>query len=144
MATRSNMVSKAPDCSPDSTREQKRLSKYCGYLRSAPAKVLPPSTSPLIPNTTSRIDGFSRPSATISKPCTNGTPAFIMVASWRVKIVMSKVVTFFFMKPARIFLRFSRIVLMVIPCLRNVTLAKAILRAGSSPLSFTPLRSIPS
>ena len=138
------MVSRAPDCSPDSTKEQNRLSKYCGYLRKAPAKVLPPSTSPLIPSTTSRIAGFSKPSATISKLCTSGTPAFIMVASWRVKIVISRVDTFFFIKPSRIFLRFSRICLMVMPCLRKVTLASAIFRAGSSPLSFSPLRSTPS
>ena len=60
---------------------QNKLSKYCGYLRKAPAKVFPPSTSPLMPKTTSRIEGFSRPSATISKLCTKGTPAFIIVAS---------------------------------------------------------------
>ncbi len=138
------MVSSAPDCSPDSTSEQKRLSKYCGYLRSAPAKVLPPSTSFFKPRTTSRIEGFSKPSATISKPCTNGTPAFIMVASCRVKMVISSVVTFFLNSPSRIFLRFSRIVLMVTPCLRKVTFANAIFRAGSSPLILTPLRSTPS
>ena len=39
-------------------------------------------------------------------------------------------------------LRFSRMVLMVILCLRNVTLAKAILRAGNS-FYFSPLRSTP-
>ena len=138
------MVSKAPDCSPDSTSEQNRLSKYCGYLRSAPAKVLPPSTSPLIPSTTSRIAGFSRPSATISKPCTSGTPAFIMVANCRVKIVISSVETFFFIKPSRIFFFFSRMVLMLMPCFRRVTLARAIFFAGNSPLIFAPLRSIPS
>ena len=144
IATRSSMVSRAPDCSPDSTKEQKRLSKYWGYFFRAPAKVFPPSTSPLIPNTTSRMAGFSRPSATISKPCTNGTPAFIIVANWRVKIVISSVVTFFFINPSRIFLRFSRIFLMVTPCFRKVTLAKAMLRAGNSPLIFAPLRSTPS
>ena len=138
------MVSSAPDCSPDSTSEQNKLSKYCGYFFSAPAKVLPPSTSPFIPKTTSRIVGFSKPSATISKLCTKGTPAFIMVANWRVKIVMSSVLTFFFSKPSRIFLRFSRMVLITTPCLRKVTLAKAIFRAGSSPLIFAPLRSTPS
>ena len=144
MATRSSMVSKAPDCSPDSTKEQNNLSKCCGYLRKAPAKVLPPSTSPLIPNTTSRIAGLSRPSATISKLCTNGTPAFIMVANCRVKIVISKVETRFLVNASRIFFFFSRMVLMVTPCLRSVTLAKAILRAGISPLILTPLRSTPS
>ena len=88
--------------------------------------------------------GLSKPSATISKLCTKGTPAFIMVANWRVKMVMSKVDTFFFIKPSRMFLRFSRIFLMVIPCLRNVTFASCILRAGNSPLTFAPLRSTPS
>ena len=67
-----------------------------------------------------------------------------MVASWRVKIVISSVETFFFINPSRIFFLFSRMVLMVIPCLRKVTLASAILRAGNSPFSFAPLRSTPS
>ena len=34
--------------------------------------------------------------------------------------------------------------LIVIPCFRRVTLAKAILRAGISPLILAPLRSTPS
>jgi hypothetical protein len=59
-------------------------------------------------------------------------------------MVMSNVVTFFFNKPSRTFLRFSRIFLMTTPCFRNVTFAKAILRAGNSPLIFAPFRSIPS
>ncbi|MND71682.1 hypothetical protein D3C80_632130 [compost metagenome] len=59
-------------------------------------------------------------------------------------MVISSVDTFFFIKPSRIFFRFSRMVLMVIPCLRKVTLASAMLRAGNSPLSLAPLRSIPS
>ncbi len=34
------------------------------------------------------------PRATMSKDCSSGTPAFIIVASWRVKNVMSFSVTF--------------------------------------------------
>ena len=80
-ATRSSMVSKAPDCSPDSTKLQNSSSKYKGYLRSAVVKLPPPSTSALIPMTTSRIARLSNPSATISNDCTSGTPAFIIVAN---------------------------------------------------------------
>ena len=138
------MVSSAPDISPDSTKEQNNESKYWGYLRKASAKVLPPSTSRFRLITTSRIAGFSKPSATISKLRIKGTPAFIMVASCRVKIVISNVVTFFLNSPSKIFLRFWRIVLMVIPCLRKVTFARAIFLADNSPTIFPPFRSTPS
>jgi hypothetical protein len=33
--------------------------------------------------------GLVLPRATMSKDCSSGTPAFIMVASWRVKMAMS-------------------------------------------------------
>ena len=33
--------------------------------------------------------GFVLPAPTMSKACSSGTPAFIIVASWRVKMAMS-------------------------------------------------------
>ena len=35
-------------------------------------------------------DWLSVPLATMSKACSSGTPAFIIVASWRVNMVMSR------------------------------------------------------
>ena len=39
-------------------------------------------------------EGFEWPRPTMSKACSSGTPAFIITASWRVKIVMSLSVIF--------------------------------------------------
>ena len=96
VATRSSIVSSAPDCSPASTNEQNRSSKYLGCLRSAAAKVLPDSTSDLTLSTNSFIEGLSSASATISNDCVSGTPAFIIVANCRTKIAISIALMLFF------------------------------------------------
>ena len=66
-----------------------------GCLRRASAREVPLSTSALMPRIRSCIVGLSWPRPTISNDCTSGTPADIMVASWRLKIAMSLVVIFF-------------------------------------------------
>src|SRR5688500_20408814 len=82
-----------PACSPACTRLQNSASKWSGYLRNAAASADPVSTSVLISISSFATAGFDAPFDTMSKDCSSGTPAFIMVASWRVKSVMSLSVT---------------------------------------------------
>ena len=60
---------------------QNRSSKCSGCLRSEAVSEVPPSTSALIDRIISCIEGLLCPRPTISKACTMGTPADIMVAS---------------------------------------------------------------
>jgi hypothetical protein len=95
------MTSSVPADSPAPTREQNSWSKWRGYLARDRARPEPAATSFLIVVTSSFIDGFSRPSVTMSKLCTRGTPAFIMVASWRVNTAMSEALIGFLRAPNR-------------------------------------------
>src|SRR3972149_985875 len=60
-----------------------------GCFLSASTRLLPASTSALIPRISSCMPAFSCPRPTISKACTRGTPEDIMVASCRLNTVMS-------------------------------------------------------
>ena len=83
---------------------------------------------------------FSTPSANNFKLCTSGTPAFIMVAIWRVNSAISMgfmdcryrvAFGLFFTAVARI------------PCLSNWALTLVMLLLDISPETFLPLRSTP-
>ena len=60
-----------------------------GYLRKAWFREVPVSISLLIASSSLVIFGFSLPRATMSNDCNRGTPALIMVESWRVNKAMS-------------------------------------------------------
>jgi hypothetical protein len=63
-------------------------------LRNAAPSEEPVSTSVLMSSSSLPTDGLEWPRPTMSKACSSGTPAFIITASWRVKIVMSFSVIF--------------------------------------------------
>ena len=136
------MESSLPDCSPACTRLQNRSSKWRGCFASAEARLLPLDTSFLMLTTSSRKATFSCPSATMSNDCTSGTPAFIMVASWREKIAMSAGVIAFLRSPNS-GLGFLRTVCVITPCLRSWALASARLSLCTSPCTVLPRRSLP-
>ncbi len=79
----------------------------------------------------------------MSKAWTIGTPADIMVASWRAKIAMSLVVIFC-LRLVKIELLFLRTLIGVMPWRRISARASAIVAARDSPLMRLPLRSVPS
>ena len=79
------------------------------------------------------------PRATISKDCSSGTPDFSIVASWRVKNVMSFSVTFL---PPRKLCRLSLVMRM--PWRRSVVVTTVSDAALISPRTWRLLRSVPS
>ena len=88
------MVSKIPPVSPASVRLTNRLSKYFGCFRKASANVEPSSTSDRTFFNSAPIVTFSLSCERISSPCTNGSPASIMVANMRTNSVTFFVVIF--------------------------------------------------
>src|SRR6185312_14217123 len=139
MASRSSKASRMPAASPASTRLQYRLSKYIGNLRNAAESEVPVSTSVRMSLSNLVTLGFGLPRPTISKACSSGTPAFIMVASWRVKMARSLGRT---RLPARD-LRFL-ILLASTPWRRNDACTWFSPTARVSPRTCLPLRSLPS
>src|SRR5512139_1888850 len=97
--------------------------------------------SALISSSRRCIDGLECPRATISNDCSSGTPAFIMVASWRVNRVTSFSVIF--LAVLNSVLCFLTLVT-VMPCLRSWVLTKAKPPACIWPLTFLPRLSMPS
>jgi hypothetical protein len=128
-----------PACSPACTRLQKSASKYSGYLRNAAASAEPVSTSVLISFRSFATAGLAAPLLTISNDCSSGTPAFIIVASWRVKSAMSFSVTLP-PPPMRCFLT----LVTRIPWRRRVALTTAWPPARISPRITLPALSLPS
>ncbi|MNP44612.1 hypothetical protein D3C76_1384830 [compost metagenome] len=86
--------------------------------------------------------GLSKPSAMMSKDCSSGTPAPIMVAIWRVNRAMSRGLIFL-PAPSRE-MPFLRTRVGLIPCLRSCALTSAVLVPDNSPLIFPPFLSVPS
>ena len=72
-----------------------------------------------------------------------GTPACIMVASWRENMAMSLLVIFF-LRSLKIELLFFFTFSGVMPCRRRSARASAMLATRDSPLIRLPLRSVPS
>ena len=126
------MVSSEPLCSPESIKLQNNSSKYFGCFLSAAAKPPPAATSSLILLIKSDIFLFSEPPATISKLCTSGTPAFIMVAICRVNKAMSIGLMALPLPPNK-GLGFFLTLLARIPCLISWAFTKAELELLSSP-----------
>jgi hypothetical protein len=83
--------------------------------------------------------GFGAPLPTMSNDCSSGTPAFIIVASWRVKSVMSLSVTLP-PRPTRCFLT----LVTRMPWRRSVALTTASPPARISPRITLPALSLPS
>ena len=85
------------------------------------------------------IRGLVLPRATMSKDCSKGTPAFIMVASCRVKMAMS----FCLIDRPPLVRRFlTRVIRM--PCRRRLALTIASPPARISPRTTLPFLSLPS
>ncbi|MCY1312240.1 hypothetical protein D9M70_626450 [compost metagenome] len=78
----------------------------------------------------------------MSNACNSGTPAFIMVAIWRVKRAISS--GLMRLPLLNIEVDFLRTFCGLMPCLRSCALTSAGLWPVSSPLIFVPLRSLPS
>ena len=128
-----------PACSPACTRLQYRLSKYSGNLRNAAASAEPVSTSVLMSMSSFPTAGLEAPLLTISNDCSSGTPAFIIVASWRVKSAMSFEPT----DPPP--LRLTGLTFCTrMPWRRSVALTAASLTARNSPRMTLPALSLPS
>ena len=78
----------------------------------------------------------------MSKDCTSGTPAFIIVANWRAKIAMSEGVIGFLRSPNRGF-AFFLTTCGVTPWRRSCAFASVTLSLWISPLVALPRRSLP-
>ena len=141
VAILSSSVSSAPACSPAATRLTNRSSKCSGCFASASASAVPPSTSPLIARMSFCIAGFSWPAPMMSNDCTSGMPAVIIVAICREKIAMSAAVT----RPC---LRNSMLCFLTrvgtTPWRRSSARTAVSLAATTLPLTFLPVRSVPS
>jgi hypothetical protein len=83
--------------------------------------------------------GLVLPRATMSKDCSSGTPAFIMVASWRVKMAMS----FCLIERPPLVRRFLTLVIRM-PWRRRLALTTASPPARISPRTTLPFLSLPS
>ncbi len=107
-------------------------------MRKAIESEEPVSTSVLMSRRSLPTDGLPWPLPTMSKAWSSGTPAFIMTASWRVKIEMSFSVTF---EPPREETFFTLETWM--PWRRSVAMTTCSPPARTSPLTTLPLLSLP-
>src|SRR5262245_7032227 len=82
-----------PPASPAATMLRNRSSNTARFLPSASASVEPASTSRVTSPTTFERVGFEVCLARMSRHCTSGRPAEIMVENWRVKMARSFVPT---------------------------------------------------
>ena len=128
-----------PPASPASTRLQYSASKCRGCLRNAEDRLVPVSTSVRISVSSLVMRGLVLPRATMSKDCSSGTPAFIMVASWRVKIAMS-----FCLIERPPLVRRLRTLVTRTPWRRRLALTTASPPARISPRTILPFLSLPS
>src|SRR5204863_1161608 len=92
-ASRTRIVSRIPPASPAATLLTYRSLNALGCLRSASARVCPLSTSYTTCRVVSASSLFSVCCARMSRACTSGRPALIMVANWRVNTTTSRVLT---------------------------------------------------
>ena len=83
-------------------------------------------------------DALLWPLPTMSKACSSGTPAFIITASWRVKIVMSFSVI---LEPPRCDTFFTLETWM--PWRRSVAITTCSPPARTSPFTILPVLSLP-
>jgi len=119
-----------------------------GCLPRASANVEPLSTSSFTLTSTFLNEGFSCWAPRMSRHCTRGSPASIMVANWRVKTASSFWVTFFSPRPG-IFIStlsplFFRMLVGAICSRRSCARTNASFGASSSPETFAPPRFLPS
>ena len=136
------MLSRIPPASPASTMFTKSSSKtlLCSFLPSASARVVPASTSRMTCAMVVRKFSFSVCLERMSRHCTRGSPALIIVANWRVKMARSRVVT----PPPSLGMEnfisafFSRTEEMMIRRLRSAASASSWLSSVSSPVWISP------
>src|SRR6267143_2452824 len=88
-ARRFRMVSRMPPISPAAISSTNSVSKTFGWSLSESARVEPDSTFTFTLVSTSRKARLSSWLARMSRHCTSGRPASIIVANWRVKMMMS-------------------------------------------------------
>src|SRR6185436_10815298 len=93
VARRMRISSSTPPASPAATMLRNRSSNTPRCLPSASLSVEPASTSRVVSVMILPNDGLLACFARMSRHCTSGRPAEIMVANWRVKIARSFVVT---------------------------------------------------
>src|SRR6185503_11967603 len=93
VARRIRISSSTPQASPAATMLRNRSSNTPLCLPSASDSVEPASTSRVVSEMILPNDGLLACLARMSRHCTSGRPAEIMVANWRVKIARSFVVT---------------------------------------------------
>ena len=128
-----------PPASPASTRLQYSASKCSGCLRNAADRLVPVSTSLRMSLSSLVMRGFVLPRATMSKACSSGTPARIIVASCRVKMAMS----FCLIERPPPIRRFLTLVTRM-PWRRRLALTMASPPARNSPRTILPVLSLPS
>src|SRR5262245_61223588 len=93
VARRMRISSSTPPASPAATMLRNRSSNTFLCLPSASDSVEPASTSRVVSEMILPNDGLLACLARMSRHCTSGRPAEIMVANWRVKIARSLVLT---------------------------------------------------
>ena len=133
------MASSVPEASPAATRLQYSVSKWPGCSRNACDMDEPASILFLMSIMRREKRALLWPRATISNDCRRGTPAFSIVASWRVKNVMSFSLT---LRPPRNVCRL--ILTMRMPWRRRLVVTTVSDAAFDSPRTWRLLRSMPS
>src|SRR5487761_2016833 len=128
-----------PPASPASTRLQYSASKWSGCLRNADDRLVPVSTSERMSVSSRVIFGLVLPRATMSNDWIIGTPARIMVDSWRVKTAMS----FCLIARPPLIRRFLTL-LTRMPWRRRLAPTTASPPARISPRTILPFLSLPS
>ncbi len=110
-----------------------------GYLRNAAFNEVPVSTSARMSLSSLVTLGLLLPRPTMSNDCNSGTPAFIMVAIWRVNRAMSLGLILLPERMRRFLILVGRT-----PWRRSVALTWFSPAARTSPRTVFPLRSLPS
>ncbi len=137
-----NIVSRIPPASPAATMFEYRSENILECFLRASAYVEPDSTSDLIVVRVLPRVLFSTCSERISRPCTKGSPASIMVANCLVKITMS----LSFTPPPNVnfvFAAFSVTIVGIILLRFSCAITSSFEFATSSPDSIVPLTVFP-
>ena len=134
-----------PPTSPAATRFTYSRSNTFGCLPSASENVEPLSTSPLIVWITFLKPAFSCCVPRMSRHCTSGRPASIIVANWRVKMTRSRIETPFCRngKISESSLGLGFTVVGVMACERRVAIAASTPSATITPFFESPSRVLP-
>jgi len=138
VARRASNSCTMPACSPAASRLQYSSSNSRGNWRNACCRLLPASMSWRKSRISSVMAGLAWPLPAMSKACSSGTPAAIMVDSWRVNRAISLCVMAL-PGPARAALT----LLARMPWRRRAMPAAAASAARTMPSTVLPCRSVP-